>query len=313
VRTLRDRKQAVVGLDIKASPLTDIVGSVSDPHIVREAMQGVTAVVHAATLHKPHVATHSKSAFVDTNVGGTLALLEGAVEQGVGCFIFTSTTSAFGHSLRPLEGAPAVWVNESLKPSPRNIYGVTKVAAEDVCELIHRHSGLPCLVLRTSRFFPEEDDDKRIRDGYEDANAKVNEFLYRRVELQDVVDAHLLAIEKAASIGFSRYIISATTPFRLADTEMLSSRAPEVVARYFPEYVDEYAKRGWKMFPRIQRVYDNALAREALGWRPRYDFATLLQMLRAGEDHQSEITHIVGRKGYHEAEFESGPYPVQPG
>jgi UDP-glucose 4-epimerase len=313
VRTLRDRKQAVVGLDIKASPLTDIVGSVSDPHIVREAMQGVTAVVHAATLHKPHVATHSKSAFVDTNVGGTLALLEGAVEQGVGCFIFTSTTSAFGHSLRPLEGAPAVWVNESLKPSPRNIYGVTKIAAEDVCELIHRQSGLPCLVLRTSRFFPEEDDDKRIRDGYEDANAKVNEFLYRRVELQDVVDAHLLAIEKAASIGFSRYIISATTPFRLADTEMLSNRAPEVVARYFPEYVDEYAKRGWKMFPRIQRVYDNALAREALGWRPRYDFATLLQMLRAGEDHQSEIAQIVGRKGYHEAEFESGPYPVQPG
>jgi UDP-glucose 4-epimerase len=168
-------------------------------------------------------------------------------------------------------------------------------------------------VLRTSRFFPEEDDDKRIRDGYEDANAKVNEFLYRRVELQDVIDAHLLAIEKAASIGFSRYIISATTPFRLADTEMLSSRAPEVVARYFPEYVDEYAKRGWKMFPRIQRVYDNALAREALGWRPRYDFATLLQMLRAGEDHQSEIAQIVGRKGYHEAEFESGPYPVQPG
>jgi UDP-glucose 4-epimerase len=190
---------------------------------------------------------------------------------------------------------------------------VTKVAAEDVCELIHRHSGLPCLVLRTSRFFPEEDDDKRIRDGYEDANAKVNEFLYRRVELQDVVDAHLLAIEKAARIGFSRYIISATTPFRLADTEMLSNRAPEVVARYFPEYVDEYAKRGWKMFPRIQRVYDNALAREALGWRPRYDFATLLQMLRAGEDHQSEIAQIVGRKGYHEAEFESGPYPVQPG
>jgi UDP-glucose 4-epimerase len=313
VRTLRDRKRAVVGLDIKASPLTDIVGSVSDPHIVREAMQGVTAVVHAATLHKPHVATHSKSAFVDTNVGGTLALLEGAVEQGVGCFIFTSTTSAFGHSLRPLEGAPAVWVNESLKPSPRNIYGVTKIAAEDVCQLIHRQSGLPCLVLRTSRFFPEEDDDKRIRDGYEDANAKVNEFLYRRVELQDVVDAHLLAIEKAASIGFSRYIISATTPFRLADTEMLSSRAPEVVARYFPEYVDEYAKRGWKMFPRIQRVYDNALAREALGWRPRYDFATLLQMLRAGEDHQSEIAQIVGRKGYHEAQFESGPYPVQPG
>ena len=47
-----------------------------------------------------------------------------------------------------------------------------------------------CIVLRTSRFFPEEDDDSLKRDGYDDSNVKANEFLFRRVELEDVVSAH---------------------------------------------------------------------------------------------------------------------------
>jgi nucleoside-diphosphate-sugar epimerase len=102
-------------------------------------------------------------------------------------------------------------------PAPKNIYGVTKVAAEDLCELFHHRFALPCLVLRTSRFFPEEDDRKETRDRYADANAKANEFLYRRVDVEDIVSAHVRAIERAPSIGFHRFIISATTPFTRED------------------------------------------------------------------------------------------------
>jgi UDP-glucose 4-epimerase len=65
-------------------------------------------------------------------------------------------------------------------PVPKNIYGITKVAADHLCELFHNICGLPCLILRTSRFFLEPDDSKDIRQSYQDANAKVNEFLYRR-------------------------------------------------------------------------------------------------------------------------------------
>lgn len=310
VRTLKARGASVCGLDIKPSPETEIVGSIADRHLVREALEGATSVIHAATLHKPHVATHSKRDFVETNVAGTLTLLEGAVRAGIESFVFTSTTSAFGAALSRGPGAPAVWVTEDLKPVPRNIYGVTKIAAEDLCELVHRQEGLPCLVLRTSRFFPEEDDDKKIREGYEDANAKTNEFLYRRVELQDVVEAHLLAVEEAPQIGFERYIISATTPFEPADVEVLAAQAPEVVARYFPDYVTEYERRGWKMFPAIERIYDNRKAREELGWRPRYDFGTVLGLLKDGKSHKSELARVVGRKGYHDESFEAGPYPI---
>ena len=108
------------------------------------AVAGVEAVLHAATLHKPHVGTHTRQDFVDTNVTGTLTLLEEAVAAGVGRFVFTSTTSAFGRALTPPPGAPAAWITEDVTPVPRNIYGVTKVAAEDLCELVHRDHGLPC-------------------------------------------------------------------------------------------------------------------------------------------------------------------------
>lgn len=311
VRTLRERGRDVRGLDIQPSPHTDAVGSIADPGLVRDCLEGVESVIHAATLHKPHIATHSKQDFVETNVRGTLNLLEQSVASGVKVFVFTSTTSAFGSALRPARGEPAVWVTESLRPVPRNIYGVTKLAAENLCELINRESALPCLILRTSRFFPEEDDDTLIREGYDDANAKVNEFLYRRVDLQDVVDAHLLAIQAAPVIGFGRYIISATTPFRPEDLGDLSKRAQQVVERYYPEYREAYRLRGWKMFPAIERVYVNAKARRDLGWRPKYDFGTVLALLAQGESYLSEIARVVGRKGYHRESFEDGPYPVQ--
>ena len=195
-------------------------------------------------------------------------------------------------------------------PVPRNIYGVTKIAAESVCELFQHKQGLPVLVLRTSRFFPEEDDLKSARDAFEDANIKANEPLYRRVDIEDVVDAHLLAIERAPAIGFGRYIISATTPFTRDDLQQLRDDAPAVVARYAPSYGAEYARRGWRMFPGIERVYVNERARIDLGWRPRYDFAYALQRLRAGEDVRSDLARAIGRKGYHAETFAEGPYPV---
>ena len=98
------------------------------------------------------------------------------------------------------------------------------------------------------------------------------------------VNAHLLALEKAPSIGFGRYIVSATTPFTRDDLFDLRANAPLVLQRRVPAYEAEYARRGWKMFPGIERVYVNERARNDLGWRPRYDFGYVLDSLRAGAD-----------------------------
>jgi UDP-glucose 4-epimerase len=310
VRTLQGTAHEVVGLDRTASPFTARVGTITDRDFVRRCVQGMDAVIHAATLHKPHVATHARQDFVDTNITGTLNLLEEAASAGVSSFIFTSTTSAFGRALTPPRGAPAAWVTEDVPPVPKNIYGVTKTAAEDLCEVFHRLHRLACLVLRTSRFFPEVDDDPAVRGAYDDGNVKANEYLYRRVDLQDVVDAHVLALEKAPSIGFGRYIISATTPFLPDDLSDLRLNAPQVVERRVPEYAEEYARRGWKMFPGIERVYVNERARRELGWQPRYDFRQIIDCLRAGDAPRSPLARAVGSKGYHDRAFADGPYPV---
>jgi UDP-glucose 4-epimerase len=309
VRTLRQSPHEVVGLDCVPSAFTTNVGSIVDPEVVRRCVAGVDAVIHTATLHKPHVETHSKQAFIDTNIAGTLNLLDASVAAGVAAFVFTSTTSAFGGAMTPPEGAPAVWVTEDLPPVPKNIYGVTKTAAEDLCALHHRLHGLACIVLRTSRFFPEEDDNAMLRGAYADANVKANEYLNRRVEIQDVVDAHLLALERAQSIGFGKYIISATTPFTPDELHELRHNAIAVVGRHVPEYVQEYARRGWKMFPRIDRVYVNERARRELGWRPRYDFRKVVECLKEGDAPWSELARAVGAKGYHDPALVKGSYP----
>jgi len=299
VRTFRERRVEVVGVDVLDSPFTDVRGSIVDRTVVDRCMQGVTAVVHAATLHKPHVATHDRQAFVDVNVSGTLQLLESAVAHQVKCFIYTSTTSSFGDALTPPAGAPAAWITEDVVPIPKNIYGVTKVAAEDLCRLFHRNQRLPCLVLRTSRFFPEGDDIDHMRSAYEGDNLKVNELLYRRVDVADVVAAHQCAIDKAAELGFGRFIISATTPFEPADAADLGHDAPAVLARRVPGYREIYAARGWKMLPTLDRVYDNQLARHLLGWRPQYDFSRALAAVAGGGDWRSPLARAVGAKGYH--------------
>jgi UDP-glucose 4-epimerase len=311
VRTLRERDYDVVGVDIIDGPFTTHVGSITDRACVRRCMSGVQAVFHAATLHKPHVGTHSRQDFIDTNITGTLNLLEAAATTGVEAFVYTSTTSVFGDALVPPAGAPATWVTEELTPIPKNIYGVTKAAAEELCQLFHRNNGLACIVLRTSRFFPEEDDNKAVRDAYADDNIKANEFLFRRVDVEDVVSAHLLAAERAPAVGFRRYIISATTPFSPDDLQDLRAHAPRAAARRVPGYEAEYARRGWKMVPGIDRVYVNERARNELGWQPRYDFQFIIDRLQAGEDARSPLARLVGSKGYHAETFAEGPYPVE--
>jgi UDP-glucose 4-epimerase len=310
MRLLRERADDAIGLDVLPGAFTDATGSITDGALVDELVAGADAVLHAATLHKPHVGTHSRRQFVDTNLTGTLTLLEAAARHRVGAFVFTSTTSAFGRSLTPGAGQPAVWVTETVPPTVRNVYGATKVAAEDLCELVHRDERLPVLVLRTSRFFPERDDQEAVAAAYDDANLKVCELLYRRVDLEDAARAHLLAVERAPDVGFGRYIISATTPLRREDAAELTRNAADVVARRVPGWQPVFDRLGWRMLPVIERVYDNRRARDELGWEPTVDFAEAVARLDRGQRPFSGLADAVGAKGYHEKPV--GVYTARP-
>jgi nucleoside-diphosphate-sugar epimerase len=273
----------VIGLDVAPGADTKIIGSVAERAVVERAFadHGIEAVVHAAALHKPDIARYPPAAFVDTNVTGTLNLLGAAVAAGHDRFVFTSTTSLMiSQDIHQQTGSAAVWLDESLGPLvPRNIYGVTKLAAEGLCRLHFLEYGLNCVVLRTARFFPEEDDTLRELSG---PNLKANEFLHRRLTVEDAADAHVAAFDRAVALGFEIFVLSAPTPFVRSDAAALKHAAADVIERHFPDAHSLYARRGWRLPMSIGRVYDASRIERVLGFRCRTDFGEVLAALRMG-------------------------------
>jgi len=288
VPRLRRDGHRVVGLDPVPHALTDIVGTVADRDTVRRAIgeHGIQAIVHSGALHKPQIATHTATNFIETNVQGTLNLLEEAVAPGstVGRFVMTSTTSLMiskeVRAGRDGGAEAAAWMTEEVAPlRPRNIYGVTKYAAENLCRMMHDLHGLPLVILRTGRFFPEEDDMAHTI-SQSGENTKANELLFRRATVEDMAEAHVAALAHAPDLRFDNFIIGPRTPFSRADCAELIHDAPAVVRRYFPEYPEIYARLGWTMFQSIDRVYDASRAFERMGFACRTGFAEKLAELR---------------------------------
>jgi nucleoside-diphosphate-sugar epimerase len=279
---LRGAGHDVIGLDVAAGADTQVIGSVADRATVERVFgeHGIEAVIHGGALHKPDIVRYPKQAFIDVNVSGTLNLIEAAQAAGHDRFVFTSTTSLMiSQAIRDEAGDAAIWLDETSGPlAPRNIYGVTKLAAEGLCRLAAAE-GLACVVLRTSRFFPEDDDTHSDPPG---PNIKANEFLHRRLTVEDAARAHLVALEKAPEIGFGRFILSAPPPFGRDECAVLKADARAVIARHFPDAGELYAWQGWRLPASIGRVYDPGLAERVMGFRCETDFAAVLAALREG-------------------------------
>jgi len=275
----------VVGMDVAPGLDTQVLGTVADRPLVARAMRdhAIDAVVHGAALHQPDIARYPKRGFIDVNITGTLNLLEEACAVGASRFVFTSTTSLMiSAEIRAGKGTEAAWLDEKSGPlMPRNIYGTTKLAAEQLCRLIHDEYGLPIIALRTSRFFPEEDDQAH-RIGLSGPNTKANELLHRRLTARDAAEAHRAALAQVPALGFGLFIVSAPTPFLREEAGELKNDAAAAIARRFPDAPELYARQGWTLPRSIDRIYDAALAEQVLGFRCRDDFGSVLEALRAG-------------------------------
>ena len=273
----------VTGLDVAPGAYTRVLGSVADRNLVFQtvAHYGIEAVIHAGALHKPDIVRNPRQAFIDTNVTGTLNLLEAAVEAGHARFLFTSTTSLMVRAdVRAGAGDEgAWWMDETFGPlEPRNVYGATKLAAENLCRVVSRDSGMAVAILRTGRFFPEDDDTHAVPSG---PNLKANELLNRRLTVEDAAFAHIAALERIE--GCEAFVLSATPPFARTEAAELARDARAVIARHFPDAAQLYARQGWMLPERIERVYDPAKAERLLGWRARTNFASVLEVLRRGD------------------------------
>jgi UDP-glucose 4-epimerase len=260
----------MIGIDVRPGEWTTQVGDVADTGLIADLMRGVDVVIHIASLHAPHVGQRSMQDFIDTNVTGTLRLLEAASAARVRRFVYTSTTSVYGYALVP-DGREAVWVTEDLAPCPRDIYDITKLAAEELCRLFARDRNLSTICLRVSRFFEQAPD---LMAAYR---------LYRGADVRDIAAAHALAARNQ-NIAFDIFTISARSPFQREDTPELLTNAPAVIRRYYPDAEDVFHTHGWALPASVDRVYVTEKAERLLGYAPQHNFAELLDELRANRD-----------------------------
>lgn len=263
ISSLLRANHSIVGVDSAPGEFTSHIGDITDQEFIISVTKGADVIIHTCSLHAPHLKTHSSEEFIGTNINGTLNLLKSAVQNGIGRFIYTSTTSLYGHAMASTERA--VWVTEDLLPQPRDIYDVTKIAAEGMCEAYANEYDLPCVSLRVSRYFPEP--------AYLTAVYR----LYRGVDVRDAARAHTLAMEKRPS-GYGVFNISAGSPFSKDETRDLLHDAPGVLLRHFPNIEEVFAEKGWKLPRSIDRVYSIEKAKQYLNYRPRYNFDSLLDI-----------------------------------
>jgi UDP-glucose 4-epimerase len=246
----------VRGVDRAPSRWTALVGDLRDAAVRRAAVSGAGVVVHAAALHAPHVGLVPDADFEAVNVGATEALLRDAERGAVRRVVYISSTSVYGHALVPADRA--VWVDESLRPCPRDIYDRTKLAAEHLVT----SAAVTSAVLRIARCFPEP------------APVLATRLLHRSVGLDDVAAAVVSAVTRETVTG--TFTIAGRYPFTRADCLALYRDAAAVITARAPAVAAAFRDRGWPLPDRLDRVYDSTAAREALGYRPEHDVLSFL-------------------------------------
>jgi len=133
------------------SRVTFVHGDIRDPRIVEEAMRGVGDVFHEAALASVERSVRDPWASHQVNIDGTLLLLEAGRRANVRRFVLAGSSSVYGDQ-------PDLPKRESMRPSPRSPYALTKLVAENYVKLYAELYGLPGLTLRYFNVFgPRQD------------------------------------------------------------------------------------------------------------------------------------------------------------
>jgi UDP-glucose 4-epimerase len=262
VNLLKDKNYEVIGIDIVPSFTTDILIDIRDVESVNEITIGLDAIIHTAAVHGKHYElNYPRAEFIKTNIDGTFNLLNACVLNGIKKFLYTSTTSIYGNSM--VNESQAVWVDETLIPNPRDIYDITKLTAELLCQDYFNKEKIETTVLRVSRFLPE------------DQNTKAIHRLYRGLDEEDGALAHLLVLEKTFET-FEIYNISNESPFHKTDLAELFNNPQQVIKKYYPDVENIFAEKKWLFPTKIDRVYSIEKAKKDFGYRPTNNFDSFL-------------------------------------
>jgi NAD dependent epimerase/dehydratase len=241
-------------------------GDIRDPNGVRQAMKGCDVVLHLAALIAIPYSYHSPDTYVDTNVKGTLNVLQAARDLGVTRVVHTSTSEVYGT-------ARVVPITEEHPLRGQSPYSATKIAADQLAYSFHASFGLPVSIIRPFNTYGPRQSGRAVLPTIitQIANSvrclklgaihPTRDFNY----VKDTVRAFLAVMEAEAAVGEvinigSNYEISIGDSARLiAELMGVEIEIETDVARLRPDASE------------VERLWaDNSKARELCGWTPDY-------------------------------------------
>lgn len=125
----------------KLSQLEIFTGDVRDPNGVRTSMQGCDVVFHLAALIAIPFSYHSPDSYIDTNVKGTLNIVQAAKDLGIERVLVTSTSEIYGT-------AQYIPIDEKHARQPQSPYSASKIGADCIAESFYRSFNLPLTIVR---------------------------------------------------------------------------------------------------------------------------------------------------------------------
>lgn len=276
----------VRGVDLRPLPeRVTIQGSVqgmeanlTEPENCRRAVEGAEVVVHCASIHPWK--DYPDALYWDLNVKATHHLLAAAIAEKAAKVVLTSSVEPFaGRPFAPEE----LPLPESIPPSPRRLYGLTKLVGEEIAERFHRVDGLCCVALRPATFIPYEEPliGTRLLTGT---------WLYPA----DVVAAHVQAVTAPPPpSGWDACYIAPEVPYSAADvaaTRRGQAEALAVFERHYPGTADLFHRHGL-VPPTLNVFYSVDHAARSLAWRPQSSFADWLDLQKSAAPGQLRASY----------------------
>ncbi len=242
-------------------------GDIRDPLAVREAMRGCEAVLHLAALIAIPFSYRAPHAYVETNISGTLNVLQAALDLSLRKIVHTSTSEVYGT-------ARFVPITEAHPLQGQSPYSATKIGADQLALSFHSSFGLPVTVIRPfNTYGPRQSaraviptiitqiaaGQRRIRLG---ATSPTRDFNY----VADTVSGFLAVLESDDSAAGEVINIGSNFEISIGDTAKLIAEVMGVTVQI---ETDEVRLRPANS--EVERLWaDNRKAEKVLGWKPDF-------------------------------------------
>lgn len=250
-----------------------IRGDIADPAVVKQAMNGVEAVIHFAAESHVDRSIVGPKVFLETNVLGTQVLLDEALKQQVKLFHYVSTDEVFG-SL-PLEPKTKKF-NEETPYNPHSPYSASKAAADFLVRAYHTTYGLPVTITNTSNNYgPFQDPEKFIPRFITNLlQGKKVPLMGKGENIRDwcYVEDHAKAIDLVVHIAFKDNKIIGETFCVGGNSERSNLEVTMELLKLSGRSLDDIDFVDHRLGHDLRYAIDSSKIEKILGWKKEHSF-----------------------------------------